>query len=260
MLCLTPELTPVGAGCKVKFDAWSHHPYTEGGPMHTAVLPDDVSLGDLPKMKAVLDAAWSAGTLVADAPPQFWVTEFSWDSSPPDPNGVPMDLLQRWIPESMYMMWSDGVSVLTWFLLEDAPYTYQAGLYTHGATGPQDEPKPILQAFRFPFVAYRSAGGVRFWGRTPSGRSASVAVEQEFLGGWNLLGTVQADQYGIVQGRFDTSSRLPVRARTAVLGETSVPFSLRMVPDRYFVTFAQHSLEPPPVRRPRPAIPQRWRP
>ena len=36
---------------------------------------------------------------------RFWVTEFSWDSNPPDPNGVPIDLHARWVAEGLYRMW-----------------------------------------------------------------------------------------------------------------------------------------------------------
>ena len=42
---------------KSEFDVWAHHPYTYGGPTHSAFNPDDVSLGDLGKMRRLLDAA-----------------------------------------------------------------------------------------------------------------------------------------------------------------------------------------------------------
>jgi hypothetical protein len=264
VLCLTPQLTSTSPGCQVKFDAWSHHPYTEGGPTHTTSLPDDVALGDLPRMKQVLDAAWALGHIQTNGPaPELWVTEFSWNSNPPDPGGVPMSLLERWIPEAMYEMWSDGVSVLTWFQLVDmSPLIFQTGLYTTTAALAADQPKPIFEAFRFPFVAYRSDGGVFFWGRTPAGRQATVAVEQENVGGgWDSLDSnVQADQYGIFQGRLATTSRLPVRARLVDTNEAGVAFSLRTVPDRFFLSFGQWQFEPSRTYGPRPAIPPRWRP
>lgn len=271
VLCLTPQLTSTSPGCTVAFDAWSHHPYTEGGPTHTASLPDDVSLGDLPKMRAVLDAGWNAGHIVpnvgqsvASTPPELWVTEFSWDSDPPDPGGVPTALLERWIPEAMYQMWSDGVTVLTWFQLVDmSPTIYQTGLYTTREALTADQRKPIFEAFRFPFVAYRAAGGIFFWGRTPAGQRATVAVEQEDVsGGWTQLGTVPSDQDGIFQGRFATISRLPVRATlTTDTGvEVGVAFSLRTVPDRFYPSFGTSQFEPSRTYGPRPAIPPHWKP
>jgi hypothetical protein len=51
--CLSPQLKPT-CSVKVRFDVWSHHPYTSGGPTHKAALPEDVSLPDLPRLDAVL--------------------------------------------------------------------------------------------------------------------------------------------------------------------------------------------------------------
>jgi hypothetical protein len=262
VLCLTPQLTSTTPSCTVAFDAWAHHPYTEGGPSHTATYVDDVSLGDLPRMKALLDAAWSLGHVDAPSSPELWVTEFSWDSDPPDSNGVPMSLLERWIPEGMYQMWSAGVTVLTWFQLVDmSPVAFQTGLYTTPTALSADEPKPILEAFRFPFVAYRSAGGIFYWGRTPAGTAGNVTVQQaDGNGGWTALGTTASDQYGILRGRFATSSDLPVRAVLTGTGEAGLPFSLRTVPDRYFPSFGQWQFEPSKTYGPRPTIPAHWKP
>ena len=49
------------------------------------------------------------------------MTEFSWDSNPPDPKGVPAVLEGRWVAEALYRMWSAGVSLVTWFTLRDQP-------------------------------------------------------------------------------------------------------------------------------------------
>lgn len=245
VLCLTPQLTSTTPGCTVSFDAWSHHPYTEGGPTHKARLSDEVALGDLPKMNEVLDAAWKLGHISASSEPSIWVTEFSWNADPPSARGVPTGLLERWIPEAMYQMWRNRVTVLTWFLLVDSAPPYQTGFYATTSSLEANQPRPTLQAFTFPFVAYRSTGGVRFWGRTPSGREATVAIEQKARsGGWIRLGRVKSDRFGIVQGQFHTSSTRAVRARIAAFPATSVPFSLRTVPDRYFPSFGQYEFEP----------------
>jgi hypothetical protein len=81
LLCLSRELRPT-CRQRVRFDVWSHHPYTSGGPTHEAQLPDDASLGDLPEVRRVLDAAVRAGHVRSRGKPRFWVTEFSWDSKP----------------------------------------------------------------------------------------------------------------------------------------------------------------------------------
>ena len=57
LLCLSKGSHP-HATCHnaVRFDAWSHHPYTFGGPFGHATNPNDVEIGDLPQMRAVLKA------------------------------------------------------------------------------------------------------------------------------------------------------------------------------------------------------------
>jgi hypothetical protein len=248
-LCLNADLTKK-CDERVQFDVWSTHPYTSGGPTHHANLPDDVSLGDLPEMKVVLDAGVRAGNIVPGTDVRFWVTEFSWDSAPPDPKGVPAGLHTRWVAEALYRMWLSGVSLVTWFQLVDDPLTqsfYQSGLYYRGATPAQDRPKPALTAFRFPFVGLPRNGGTFVWGRTPAGKPGSVLVEQSFKGGWKKLGTLKTDRYGIFQKRFKSKPVGSVRARLAGRPERAVPFSLKPVPDRFFNPFGQETILEPPA-------------
>ena len=248
-LCLSKSLRPTCA-TRVHFDAWSHHPYTSGGPTHHANYPDDVSLGDLPEMRRVLQAGVRTGHIVSARPVQFWVTEFSWDTKPPDPKGVPMALAKRWVAEALYRMWLNGVSVVTWFQLRDLPLTtsyLQSGLYFGGRPLASTKPKPTLEAFRFPLVAFKSGlRAVLVWGRTPGGVSARVLVERSFKGGWKALGTLRSDSNGIFRGRFRTTTTGSVRARLASTGERSLPFSLRPVPDHFYYPFGNPRLTKPP--------------
>ena len=228
---------------RVRFDIWAHHPYTSGGPTQHAVLEDDVSLGDLDEMRRVLQAGIRVGNVVSRGLPPFWVTEFSWDSNPPDRYGVPVGLHVRWTAEALYRMWTHGVSLVAWFLLRDEPATSfaQSGLYFRGPTLAADRPKPALRAFRFPFVAFpqHAQRRVYVWGRTPSGRKTRVLVEQQFRGGWKRLGVVQADRHGIFHARFATHRTGFVRARTLDRVERAVPFSLASPPNRRFYPFGE---------------------
>jgi hypothetical protein len=254
LLCLSPSLKPTCSD-PIRFDVWGHDPYTSGGPTHHAVLPNDVSLGDLPEMRRVLNAGIRTGHVISRAPVQFWVLEFSWDTKPADPKGVPMPLATRWVAEALYRMWLNGVSVVTWFTLRDQPPAksfYQSGLYfNRGVDLRNDKPKPTLQAFRFPFVAFPSRGRVLVWGRTPAGKPATVSVEQRFAGsGWRRLGLMRTNAYGIFQQRLAGSSKGYVRAR--IVGPhpaSAVPFSLARVPDRFFNPFGQATLLEPKSRK-----------
>ena len=244
LLCLSDDPKPKRTCSKrTTFDVWSHHPYSSGGPTREAGRPDDVSIGDLDEMAALLRAAERAGTIRSAARVQLWVTEFSWDTAPPDPQGVPLELHARWVAEALYRMWRDGVSLVTWFLVRDEPFpsrSTQSGLFFRGPTGPaSDAVKPSTQAFRFPFVALRQTRKrVLYWGRTPTSAAATVIVERSVAGGWKRVARVRAAPTGIFTGNLaDTRRRGAYRARLAGAGELSVPFSLTVPPDRDLCPF-----------------------
>lgn len=239
LLCLSPSLAPKCSE-KIHFDIWAHHPYTSGGPTHHANLADDVSIGDLPQMRRVLDAGVKAGNVLSDRPVQFWVTEFSWDSSPPDPKGVPVNLEARWVAEALYRMWSSGVSLVTWYLLRDEPPAtsyFQSGLLFRGKSVSTAKPKPAFTAFRFPLVGLPARRGFLVWGRTPAGKPGRVLVEQSFKGGWARLGVLRTDRFGIFQKTFGRAATGFVRARLLGSRDRARPFGLRPVPDRFFNPF-----------------------
>jgi hypothetical protein len=224
----------------VHFDIWSTDPYTAGGPTHKAAHAGDVSIAELPEMNTVLQAGVRGGKVVSRQPVRFWVTEFSWDSNPPDPEGVPAALEGRWVAEALYRMWSAGVSLVNWYTLVDQPVKtspYQSGLYYLGTTFAQNRPKPAFTAFRFPFVAYPGSKGVTVWGRTPTSRSGPVVVEQRGSSGWRRVGVVQADRVGIFEGDLQAGGKGPLRARFASAKATSLPFSLVEPPDHPYQPF-----------------------
>ena len=58
-------------------------------------------------MRRLLTAAYKAGHVDTRKAPGFWVTEFAWDTRPPDPNplAAPIDLQARWTSEALYRSW-----------------------------------------------------------------------------------------------------------------------------------------------------------
>ena len=255
LLCLSRSLRPTRR-CSVQFDIWAHHPYTSGGPTHRAVLPDDVSLGDLPEMRKTLVAAIRAGHVISRFRVRFWATEFGWDSKPPDRCGVPIKLLTRWVAEGLYRLWQNDVSLIAWLQLRDEPPArsfVQSGLWYRGRTISADRPKAILRAFRFPFIAFPARDGVYVWGRTPNSRAGRVLVEQSSTGGWKRLGVVSANRHGIFQGRLTTTPVRTsfVRARVVRPAAPAVPFSLTAPRDRFFNPFGQSTLLENPRAKPK---------
>jgi hypothetical protein len=243
LFCLNDQDRPI-EGCKkkVRFDVWSHHPYTAGGPSHKNITPLDVSLGDLPRMRRVLMAAVRAGRVISSHRRiDFWGTEFSWDTDPPDPNAVPMELHTRWVAHALYQMWKSGMSLVTWFQIQDHPgqtadgHSFESGLYFDCEENVFcAAPKPSMYAFRFPFVAFTQKRGVLVWGRTPDSEGGPVRVEQRVNDEWRKVASLTADRYGIFTETVRAKRRGFMRAQIVRAGERtiSVPFSLKREPDR----------------------------
>jgi polysaccharide biosynthesis protein PslG len=250
MLCLSDTNRKVCSN-QSHFDAWSTHPYTSGGPTHHAAAPGDVSLGDLPTMKRVLNAGVAAGNVVSASPSVgFWVGEFSWDSNLPDPKAVPSGLHARWVSEALYRSWRAGVTMFMWFTVRDrsirtAPY--QSGFWYCGRASRiddgscdsdsydygRDARKLSWRAFYFPFVAYAANGRLTVWGRTPGAQpDINVAIQRRTASGWRTVTTATANNVGIFAKIFRSSLRSgSIRARLSS-GAYSLGFSLVRPPDR----------------------------
>lgn len=219
----------------VDADVWSVHPYTTGGPSTRSTNPDNVWIYNLGSLTSLVRAAQSAGTLVSSQPVQTWVTEFSWDSNPPDPLGVPLRLQQRWVAEALYRAWRAGIGVFSWYALRDEPLSsssQQAGLYFNCPQGIGcDAPKPMQRSFRFPFVAYKSGGrGALLWGRVPFGVPGTVRIQWRQGNRWRALTALRTDADGI----FTATRTLPLKLnassgvlRAVAASEASPSFSLR---------------------------------
>ncbi len=207
LLCVSKGKHP-HASCKhrIHFDIWSHHPYTFNGPFGHARKPDDVSLGDLSKMRKVLRAAIHLHHVVSTHGVQFWVTEFSWDTKPPRRHAAPVKLAARWTAEALYQMWRSGVSLVTWFGLEDkgGHSPYQSGLYFHAKKLEHARPKPVRTAFRFPFVAYLGGHTVSVWGRDATSDKRVVTIQRRHgtRGRWQTVARVRSNSKGIFRAKL----------------------------------------------------------
>jgi hypothetical protein len=235
LLCLSKGSHPHST-ChdQIHFDVWSHHPYTpyiNGGPFAHAKVRDDVELGDLPKMRALLQAGVRVHHVVSAQRVQFWVTEFGWNTNPPRKHSPSLGLAARWTAESLHQMWLSGVSLVTWFLLDDLPRPsyYQSGLFFHSSSVDRARPKPVRTAFRFPFIAYRHGSRVSVWGRDATSDKQLVTVQRRHgkKGNWRTVARVRSNGSGIFKAtvRLKTSKRDWLRAIAPGSGK-SLAFSL----------------------------------
>jgi hypothetical protein len=246
LLCMRGRVKfrPAKGNCGggVNFDIFDIHPYTTGSPAHEGGK-NDVQLGDLDKLQSLIQAADRANRINSRyKQTPLWVTELSWDSSPPDPGGLPPRILNRWTAEAMHQAWKAGVTDFFWFSLRDfapdpnvqAYESPESGLYFRGPTVAQDQPKPQLPVFRFPFTAYQNRKGtLSFWGRTPASTGGRVVIQVKSRSGWKKVAVTRAGKGGVFVGKAKTryGTNRKGFARAHYKKQSSVPFSMKPIGD-----------------------------
>jgi hypothetical protein len=215
-----------GTGCKdpAHFDALAHHPYSVGSPDTAALNPDDVSIPDLGKLTRLLRAAERTGGALPRKHHELWVTEVGYNTSPPNPGGVPIGEDARWVAQTLELLWRQGVDVVTWNTIVDQPpipsyaTTSQAGVYFLNG-----RPKPAFRAFRFPLVAWHTgASSVQVWGRAPvAGR---LAIERRAGSVWKPVRALNVSAHSTFLTEIKRTGGVTLRARVG--HETSLPWRL----------------------------------
>ncbi|MCW2992354.1 MAG: hypothetical protein JWM73_2948 [Solirubrobacterales bacterium] len=173
-----------------EFDIAAHHPYGVAVPTRHALNADDMTVPDLGKLRRLLTAKGHAEPI--------WVTEVSYDSSPPDPDGVPIAQHARWLTQTLYLLWKAKVTTVLWYLIRDNPpvpsypESNQAGVYYLDGT-----PKPAATAFRFPFLVVPDGRRQLAWARAPE--RGRLVLERRSGGRWTPVASKQVAARQIVE-------------------------------------------------------------
>lgn len=193
LLCLREaRLAPAPCPRPARFDILSDHPIAVGPPLQSALSPLDATGPDLGRLTRVLRKAERTGRVRPAGRKALWVTEFWYDSDPPDPDGVPLRRQARWYAQDLYLFWRQGATAAIALQLVDSPpgpgyqYTNQSGAFFLDG-----RPKPSQVAFRFPFVAQRRDPlQLLAWGIAP--RPGRVRIEARRGGRWVTLASPRA--------------------------------------------------------------------
>ncbi|MGI8622184.1 MAG: hypothetical protein ACR2NB_01560 [Solirubrobacteraceae bacterium] len=207
-----------------RFDVLAHHPYTVGKPFVPALNRDDASVADMHEIRDVLRFAERSGSaLPRERRQHLWVTEFAYDSSPPDPYGVPLAAHARFLAQALFSLSKQGVDTVIWLRIVDQlpepsfAATNQSGVYFRDG-----RPKPAQRAFRFPFVVQRSEKGVtRVWGRSPT--AGRVVIELLSGGRWRRVRALKVARRATFEARVARVGHRTLRARIGA--ERSLPVS-----------------------------------
>ena len=203
------------------FDVFAHHPIdnTGAGPEQSGPHRYDASTPDLGRVVEVLRAAERAGTVLPGRHP-VWVTEFWWDSNPPNPVGAPLGVQARWIEQSLYLFWKAGASVAINFMIRDMNVRpnvhagFQAGIFFGNG-----DPKPSYTAFRFPFVTERiNKETLQAWGKAPVG--GKLVIQRKQGGRWVSIKKLKVGQGAVFVTKLPLRGKQLLRAQVA--GERSL--------------------------------------
>jgi hypothetical protein len=185
--------------------AVGHHPYTKKrNPTQPEPGRDAITIANIGALPRLLDRiAARTGLLPPELP--IFLTEFGYETSPPDPfSGVTLAQQAEYLNMGDYLAWRQPrVFSSAQFQLHDVPprteyprgsegywFTYQSGLYT---ARPNDTPKPAANAYAFPLIATRDGAVARIWGQirfTPNGASQRLRMQARAPGSntWSPVG------------------------------------------------------------------------
>ena len=195
LLCLSRKDT-IKCPTKPKLDILSHHPLsTSGGPLVNAIHRDDAATADFDEVVELLRRAERAGTVLPRGKGRdAWASELWWLSDPPGgPSTVPLDIHARWVELSFYELWKQGASAAIYYQIVDKPLLATNAEQSSGLYFGDEQPKPALQAFRFPFVTERRGQGrLRVWTIPPASGTLTIEVEQG--GQWRAVHSMSVKQ------------------------------------------------------------------
>jgi hypothetical protein len=183
----------------------AYHPYTlSGGPNVRTPNKDDASIRDLGRLRTAINRLRGRHRIRSYWP--IWITEFGFQSRPPDPYGSPIKKIPGYMGESEWLAYKNSRvrSYAQYPLVDDPGHIagFQSGLRFHNGKA-----KPyVWAAFQRPFFAKYSGSRVELFGgiRARPGSNVTVQSKNGRKAKWRTIRTVALNS----RGYFDISARL----------------------------------------------------
>jgi hypothetical protein len=233
MACLNSHYHPYRGkaaklrGCSGKFrtlpgTGLAFHPYTlGGGPNINTPNRDDASISTLSRVTRALDKIYAKHRLAKRKMP-LWITEFGFQSSPPDHFATPLARIPGFQAQSERIAYRNRrvVSYSQYPLLDDSSLAgFQSGLrFKNGKVK-----KGVYNGFAQTIYAVKSGSRVDVFGcerAAANGTSVTIQGRTGKKGKWKSLATASTNAYGYFDSkvRFSPGSRSQLRY---VVGNTT---------------------------------------
>jgi hypothetical protein len=175
-------------------DAYAHHPYPSS-PAETPFTGGcarclTITMATIQRLVSTVTRAFG--------PKRIWLTEYGYQTKPPDPFGVSLAKQAAYIGQAALRAYeTPRVDMLIQYLYRDEPTLarFQSGLVFQS-----NRVKPSLRAFELPFAEKsRSGSRVVVWGQIRDGPGPRpYRIEIYLAGGWHAVGgTAQTGAGGI---------------------------------------------------------------
>jgi hypothetical protein len=213
---------------RLKTSGIAYHPYVPRGGIYGR-LPsrDDAAIAQLSRLARTLDGLARRGKLPKRLP--IWITEFGFQTNPPDPYQFPIARVPGYMDESEWLAFRNSrvVSYSQYVLLDEAPRAsrsrvvrwsgFQQGLRFHDGR----EKPGVYLAFRFPvFVREYARGKVEVFGRTrPQRPGAVVEIAVSSGRSYRVAARTTVNRYGYFRKtlRVTNATKRKFRIRAAGL-------------------------------------------
>ncbi len=230
---------------------YAHHPYELAfAPDRRPATGDNFTTANLPELSTLLRrVSQRFGRTPKGGGVPLYLTEYGYQTDPPDPTGVSLAKQAAYLNQAEYLMWRNArVRTLTQFLLvDDKPVagaatpleayggTFQSGLLTRAGKA-----KPALKAYGLPvFLPQRSVRRgrrLRVWGLVrpaTNGKAPTVQVQvRTGSAAYRTVRTVRGSSargyvWATVPVRRSGALRLRWRGPGGVIMSRSVSFRVR---------------------------------
>ena len=201
---------------RIPTSGFAYHPYTLAGGPNVDEARDDAAIGQLGRVRATLDKLARRGKLPRRL--KIWITEFGYQTRPPDPFGTPIGRAPNLMDLSEWIAFRNPrVATYAQYTLRDNDF-WQAGL--RRANG---RPKRrVYEAFRMPLFV-RSLGGnrVEVFGALRTASGGTARVESQAPGGrYRSRGSASVNRAGYFRRIFRVTNAVRHTFRVTLDGRS----------------------------------------
>jgi hypothetical protein len=201
---------------RIPTSGFAYHPYTLAGGPKVSEARDDAAIGQLGRVRSTLDALARRGKLPRRL--KIWITEFGYQTRPPDPFGTPIGRAPNLMDLSEWIAYRNSrVATYSQYTLRDND-AWQSGL--RRANGRAK--RKVYDAFRMPLFV-RSLGGnrVEVFGALRSASGGSAQVESKAPGGrYRSRGSASVNRVGYFRRIFRVTNAVRHTFRVTLDGRS----------------------------------------